>query len=179
MVPEPLRGPTVQITPHARGLGAGAQNIDDQPMQDVPASAQADRLHEQVRRGEIGEALRTIARAGEDIGKVRADEVDHADLLEEAHELRGLPVQHLAEQVASNAVVIAGKILDRGLDIIAPEQVQRGQAQAGRPTVRPSDEPLHLPRRQVQPQLGVQRGRLVKPDREIGRPHVGQHPRQP
>ena len=117
--------------------------------------------------------------AGERVGQPRADQVHDADLLQERHELGGLAVEHLAEQVAGDAVVVAGESGDGGLDVVAAAQVQRGQAQPGRPALRPRQQPLELPRRQLHLQPGEQAGHLVGPEREVAGPQLGEQPRQP
>ena len=59
------------------------QDVGDQSVQPIPAAGLAHRLHEQVRRREIGEHLRTVVSSGERIGEIGAHEVEDADRLQD------------------------------------------------------------------------------------------------
>ena len=80
--------------------------------------------------------------SGERIGEIGAHEVDDADRLQEGDQLGRLPVQHLGQQVAGHAVVLAAEHLDRGREVVHCLQVHRDQAQPGGPALRAFHQPL-------------------------------------
>jgi hypothetical protein len=107
-VPEPLGGAAMEVAALPGRRRQGAQDVEDHAVQPVPAAASAQRLDEEVRRGEFGEHGGAVVAVGERVGEIGADRVHDADLPEERQQLRGLPPEHLVEQEAGDAVVVTG-----------------------------------------------------------------------
>ena len=150
----PLRRPPVHVADRARVGDPGPQHVRDQPVQPVPATARAHGMHEQVRRGQLGQGRRTGPRAGQRVGQVGGHEVDETDPHQEVQQLRSLPVDHLGQQVGGHRVVVAGERIDEPGGIRAALQL-RGRPTADRPptprSARPGDRRA---RRRGRPRAG-------------------------
>ena len=173
---EPLRRAPVQVPPPAARRGPGPEDVGDQSVEPIPAAGLAHGLHEQVRRREVGEHPRTIVSPGERIGEIGTYEIDAADRLQEGDHLGRLPVEHLGQQVAGHAVVLAGEGADGRLQVVHAVEVHGDEAQSGRPALRPLHQPLELRLGHADAQLREQLGRLVGPEGEIRRPHLRHQP---
>ena len=114
--------------------------------------------------------------AGQGVGQVGGDEVDETDAHQEVEQLRGLPVDHLGQQVGGHRVVVTGERVDEPGGICAALQLQGGQPETGRPPLGPLDQATDVCVVEVDPELGQQRGGLVDPEGEFGGPDLGDHP---
>ena len=159
----PLGRPPVEVAERARVGDPGAQDVGDQPVQPVPPTAGADGVHEQVRRGELGQGVAPVRAAGQGVGQVGGHEVEEADPYQEVEQLRGLPVDHLGQQVGGHRVVVAGERIDEPGGICAALQLQGGQPEPGRPPLGPLDQAPDVRVVEVDPELGQQRRGLVRP----------------
>ena len=179
VLPVPLRGTPVEIATLPRIGQLRPQQVRDEPVELVPAPRPTHRVHEEVRRLELGEASCAVVAAGDCVGKVGTDEVEYADLAEQVPGRWRGTAEHLGEQVPGDAVVVAGEGGDAPGGIAVFRQLEGGQAEGGRPALGASYELSEDVGFQLDPRGRQHRAGLVGAERELLGTHLAQRPGEP
>ena len=75
--------------------------------------------------------------AGEQVGELAVDPVQHGGAQQQGLDLRRLPVEHLGHQVLGDGAVAAGELGDEPCGVGVPGEGQDGEPQPGCPALGP------------------------------------------
>ena len=142
---EPAGGGPVQRRGLSRGGAAQLQlqQVGEQVVVAEPGPPCVQRHHKSIRLLQILQHPLPAAIAGQQVGELTIDPLQHRGPQQKQPNRFGLPVQHLGQQVLGHRPLGAGELFGEPPRIGVPGQRQRRQPQPGRPPLGP----LHQQRR--------------------------------
>ena len=163
-------GPLVGVPPAllTERPQASAQEGAEEVVVAVPAPADVEAHHEQVRRHELLEEKRRCVVTGHRLAQRDVELVEHRGRVEELHQVRREAVQHLADQEVGDGPVGRRERLQETRSIGRPAQGERTELHARRPALRQLVQLRHLPRLERDVVARQRGGGLLRREAQLG-----------
>ena len=171
---EPPGGPVMQ---GGYTLRVFAPQLETQYLREqrvVPVPPVPGRLHERVRVGHLPQDPRRVFLAGHFGGDVVADTFQDACPQQQVPDLGRLGIERLIHQISGHGAVLGDQLLDELVRIGMGGHRDRGEADAGRPALRPLGKALQRVRGQLDAMLSHEQAGFGDAEGQVAEPDVGQ-----
>ena len=139
-----------------------------------PGAPGVERDHERVRALQVQQDPFRAGAAGQQVGQLPVDAIDHAGAQEQVLDVVGLPFQHLGEQVLGHGALAAGEFGHEALRLGVYGQGERSEPQPGRPALGPPMQHGHPGGRQPYARSSEELAGFLFAEPQVGRPDFGQ-----